>query len=74
MTIYEIKEATQQTAPYFFTKDTLKFFGQTMSKFKVKKQADGRFRISAPMRDFRGEHMGDTIRYFNPNNNQLETE
>jgi hypothetical protein len=73
MTIYEIKEKTQVTAPYFFTTKTLKFFGQTMSGFRIKKQIDGRIRISQPMRDkFTGRNMGETVRYFNPENNELE--
>jgi hypothetical protein len=74
MTIYEIKEKTQQTAPYFFSRDTLKFFGQTMSSFRVKKQSDGRIMIFAPMRDRQGKKVGETIRYFNPITNELERE
>jgi len=74
MTIYEIKERTQTTSPYFFTRDTLRFFYQTMSMFKTKKQADGRIFISAPMRDHTGRIVGHTERYFNPVNNQLEFE
>jgi len=72
MTIYEIKERTAQTSPYFFSRDTLKFFHQTMSSFKVKQQSDGRIRISAPMKDHTGKHVGETVRYFNPANNELE--
>ena len=30
VTIQEIKERTKDTAPYFFTPDTLRFFGQTL--------------------------------------------
>lgn len=51
MTIYEIKERVNQTAPYFFTSHTMKCFGQTMKSFKVQKQNDGRYYISAPMKD-----------------------
>lgn len=73
MTIYEIKRATSETAPYFFTRKTLQFFGQTMRSFKVNKQNDGRTRISAPMIDkTNGRNMGETVRYYNPNNNILE--
>jgi hypothetical protein len=72
MTIYEIKDRTAQTSPYFFSRDTLKFFHQTMSMFRVKKQDDGRIRISAPMTDHQGKHVGETVRYFNPTNNELE--
>ena len=62
---------TSQTAPYFFNTDTMRFFGQTMSKFKVKKQPDGRYLISAPMY-CSGKKVGQTIRYYNPINNELE--
>jgi len=73
MTIYEIKRRTLETAPYFFTAKTLKFFGQTMRSFRVRKQQDGRFLISAPMIDrFTGRNMGETKRYFNPETNTLE--
>lgn len=73
MTIYDIKRLTQETAPYFFTAKTLKFFGQTCRSFSVRKQADGRYLISAPMIDrFTGRNVGTTKRYFNPANNTLE--
>lgn len=73
MTIYDIKRLTTGTSPYFFSPSTMKFFGQNMRSFKVKKQQDGRYKISAPMIDkYRGQHMGETIRYFNPINNELE--
>ena len=72
MTISEIKRRTQETSPYFFSKDTMRFFGQTMRSFTVEKQDDGRYKIQAPMRDGNGRHMGLTVRYFNPVNNQLE--
>lgn len=68
MTIYEIKRRTADTSPYFFCPETLRFFRQTMRSFKVRKQPDGRYRISAPM-----PH-GQTVRFFNPENNELETE
>ena len=73
MTIYEIKRLTAGTAPYFFTSKTLKFFGQTMRSFSVRKQEDGRYLITAPMVDrFTGRHMGQTKRYFNPHTNELQ--
>ena len=73
MTIYEIKRLTQESAPYFFTPKTLKFFGQTMRSFSVRKQADGRYLISAPMIDrFTGRNMGTTKRFFNPQTNNLD--
>mgnify|MGYP003133863465 FL=1 len=71
MTIYEIKERTKETSPYFFSRNTMKFFGQRMKDFKVYKQKDGRFKIIAPS----GSNWSNdlkTIRYFNPTNNKLE--
>ena len=72
MTIYQIKRLTAETSPYFFSRNTLRFFGQRMRDFKVAKQADGRFKISAPLRDSNMRVYGQTIRYFNPTNNELE--
>ena len=37
MTIHEIKERTKKTNPHFFSRDTMKFFNQTLKDFKVKK-------------------------------------
>lgn len=74
MTIYEIKKLTKETSPHFFTKESLKFFGQTMKSYKVYKQQDGRFMITAKMIDTDGRYMGETVRYFNPENNKLEHE
>lgn len=74
MTISEIKQRTLETSPYFFSRDTMKFFHQTMRDFKVKKQPDGRFLITAPMRDNEYKIVGLTKRFFNPVNNELEHE
>ena len=68
MTIYEIKQLTKETEPYFFDRDTMRFFGQTLKDFSVKKQDDGRYRIFA--KSYSGGY--DTVRYFNPENNELE--
>ena len=75
MTIYEIKRLTSKTEPYFFSHKTMKFFGQTLKDFKVKKQSDGRYLILAPCYNIKtyylpGYHI--TKRYFNPINNKLE--
>ena len=74
MTIYEIKERTQKTAPYFFSPQTMRFFGQTLKSFKVYKQPDGKYLISAPMKDRTNNNkmMGYTERLFNPTTNELE--
>lgn len=73
MTIHDIVALTKETSPYFFDPKTLKFFGQTVSGFRVKKMDNGRYRISQPMKDrFTKRVMGETVRYFNPVNNELE--
>ena len=72
MTIYEIKRLTKDTAPYFFSKDTMRFFGQTLESFRVKKQLDGRYKISAKSGN-QWDETHWTIRYFNPENNKLES-
>lgn len=66
MTIYEIKERTKETAPYFFSRGSMKFFKQTMKDFKVYKQANGKFLIVA------NSWGGTTKRIFNPETNILE--
>ncbi len=71
MTIQEIKEATSETSPYFFSDDSLAFFGQTMESFTVTPQGN-KYLIEAPSGDnWKGDHM--TRRLFNPATNELET-
>lgn len=72
MTIYEIKYKTLEPSPYFFCRKTLKFFHQRMRDFSVRKQNDGRYLISCPMRDFNGKQVGTTQRLFNPTTNELD--
>ena len=73
MTIYEIKKRVSETLPYYFSRSTMKFFGQTMRGWSLAKQPDGRIRISQPIRDLStGKVQGETIRYFNPLTNKLE--
>lgn len=74
MTIYDIKYATQETAPFYFTRKTMRFFNQKMKDFKVYKQKDGRYLITAPMKNNQGKIVGYSERYFNPLNNKLELE
>lgn len=71
LTIYDIKRMSEATSPYFFSPKTLKFFGQTMRSFSIKKQHDGRYYISAPMY-CEGRKVGLTERYFNPLTNELK--
>jgi hypothetical protein len=73
LSIYDIKRLTEKTSPYFFSRDTLKFFNQKMSDFKVTRYFEmGLYFIIAPMRNERGETIGYTTRYFNPKTNELE--
>lgn len=71
MTIHEIAKLTRETSPYFFSKNTLEFFGQTMESFTVREMPDGRFYISAPSRDGYGNLIGTTERIFDPETNKL---
>lgn len=73
MTIYDIKHRVTN-APHFFDRKTLKFFKQTMRDFSVRKMADGRYFVSAPMRGWSGEIVGKTERIFNPVTNEFERE
>ena len=76
-TIYEIAEATKEKCPFYFTKDTLRFFGQTMRSFKVEDNGDGRFQIAAPSyywSEGKKKYTGMSIRYYNPITKDLEDE
>ena len=66
MNIQEIKARTEKSSPYFFSKETMRFFGQGMRDFKVYKELDGKFLIIA-----KSMH-GVTKRLFNPITNELE--
>ena len=70
LTIYDIKELTAETAPYFFKRDTMKFFGQTLKDYRVH-MFPPYYRISAPMRDHSGKIVGQTVRYFDPFTKEL---
>ena len=71
MTIYEIKQRTEKTSPYFFSEETMKFFGQTLKDFKVYKQNDGKYLIIAGSgKNWITKHT--TKRLFNPATNELE--
>jgi len=71
MNIYEIKRRTSETSPYFFSRKTLKFFGQTLKDFRVYKESETTFLIIAPM--YMGaKKVGFTKRIFNITNNTLK--
>ena len=67
LTIYDIKYRTMETAPYFFSRDSMRFFRQTLRDFHVNKLPDGKYLIWA--RSYGGNV---TQRIFNPANNTLE--
>jgi hypothetical protein len=46
--IAEIRDATLAESPYFFTRDTLRFFGQTMRSFRVLRGRNDSIYIAAP--------------------------
>lgn len=71
MDIYQI-ERNCLGSPFFFSKDTLRFFGQTMEGFNVEFQGDGRYMISQKMTDSDGTDRGMTRRFYNPKNKKLE--
>ena len=71
MTIYDIKRMSEDKAPYFFERKTLKFFNQTLKDFSVKKLNGEKYYISAPMRDSRGFQMGVTKRVFDIRTREL---
>ena len=52
-----------------YSRDTLRFFGQTMSSFKTEwyDKDKGIVRVYAPMRDHTGERMGTTERFVDIN-------
>ncbi len=71
MRIADIKRLTADTNPHYFSRATLRFFGQTMRSFSVVRQSDGRYQVSASMYS-NGRYMGHSVRYFNPTTNELE--
>jgi len=74
MTIHEIARHTLQStgSRFYFSRDTLAYFGQTIESFKVKKIGDY-YQISAPSY-WQGKLMGESVRYFDPKTNELLTQ
>lgn len=74
MTIYDVKRIHEQKDPdYFFTRDTMKFFHQTLKDFSVHKINENKYRISAPMK-YNGKVVGFTVRIFDAETGTLELE
>ena len=68
-TIAEIAAANEAKGGFYFSKDTLKFFKQKRSDFKVKHIA-GRIFVMAPSR-WDGHLMGYSVAEFNPETGDL---
>jgi len=62
-TIYQIRDATLETSPQFFSKANLKFAGQTMRSFEVRRGKSGAIYILAPL-SLDGKTVGTSIRKF----------
>jgi hypothetical protein len=79
LTIYDIKERTMATSPYFFSEETLEFWGQTLASFHVEKLTETTYRISAtrwmphPTKPWSIPN-GQTVRIFDTVSNTLTTE
>lgn len=71
LTIHDVKRLTAEKSPHFFSRGTMKYFGQTMKDFKLKKINDEHYLVYAPMRN-KGRLMGATMRIFNTVTNDLE--
>lgn len=68
--LYESGEGNR----FFFSKDTMKFFGQTLRMFKVKKISDTEYLIYAPSYwwvDGKKKFMGISQRIFKTTDNDL---
>ena len=67
-TIYDIKEDTALSAPYFFSRDSMRCFGQTMRSFSISTTDDPRiFEVTAGMYGKSGgvrKYMGTTRRFY----------
>lgn len=62
-TIYDIKNATLESAPMFFSKGNLKFAGQSIKSFTVRRGKSGAVYIFAPLW-MDGRLVGTTVRRF----------
>ena len=69
-TVNQIRESLA-LGPYFFSRDTLRFFGQTISSFKTEWHDSNIVRIYAPMKDSSGDRIGTTERFIKIENDKL---
>lgn len=73
MTIHEVKQIHESKEPgsCFFSRNSMKFFHQTLKSFSVKKLNENLYFISAPRKDRSGRRMGTTEKYFYPETGEL---
>lgn len=72
LTIYDVKRLTKKTSPYFFSKETLETYGQTLKSFAVIQENDTTFLIVAP-RYWNGKRTGFTQQIFDTETNKLRS-
>lgn len=48
LSIYDIKRLSEENGTYYFTRKTMRFFGQTLASFSVSRFGDDKFYICAP--------------------------
>ena len=69
LSIYDIKRICEENGSYFFSRQSMKFFGQKMADFSVRRHGVDKFYISAKW----GKGIaGKTERIFNPFTGELE--
>lgn len=61
--IATIERRTKARSPYYFSKDTLEIFDQTMSSFVVERSPGGKIFIYAPCK-YRGKIIGYSFREY----------
>jgi|6_EtaG_2_1085325.scaffolds.fasta_scaffold35230_1 hypothetical protein len=73
MTIYDIKRLTAETDPYFFSRKAMRFAGQTLKSFKVRRYGK-KYIFRAPLYAPNCRRIiGETVKLFNPTTNKIET-
>lgn len=71
MTIHEIKRRVEARGSHFFDRKTLRFFGQTMKSFSVRKLTATTWLISAPIIDKDRRFQGATVVMFDSTDDSL---
>lgn len=76
MTIYQIKRNLEAAGNPCFSRDTLKFFNQTMKHFSTKKRKDGKIEIHTKPTLWKflgeGKMMETPVKIYDPVTNKIE--